>query len=156
MCVRFSVIYWNFSLSLDHGISVPPRTNLTPAKMYADILQNSRSALSYFCREKLGVLEGASLVPSPIHACTREKGSGQKGHTSLSSRYVYCSPIRLQNHDHMTFNLVECNYAWSVCTRVRLVYAHGTEVAVGFYCTHTWIAYYCIPAGRVSATLLTS
>ena len=32
------------------------------------------------------------------HSCMREKGSGQKGRTSLSSRYVYCGPIRLQNH----------------------------------------------------------
>ena len=80
-----------------------------------------------------------------MHA--REKGSGQKGRTSLSSRYVYCGPIRLQNHGHMT--LVECNYAWPVRTLVRSVHirihAHSTEVAVSFYCTHT---------GRVSATLL--
>ena len=67
--------------------------------------------------------------------------------------YVYCGPIRLQNHGHMT--LVECNYAWSVRTRVRSVCAHGTEVAVSFYCTHTWVANYCITTGCVSATLLT-
>ena len=35
----------------------------------------------------------------------------------------------------------------------RSVYAHGMEVAVSFYFTHTGIANYCIPAGRVSATL---
>ena len=33
--------------------------------------------------------------------------------------------------------------------------AHGTEVAVSFYFTHTGIVNYCIPAGRVGATLLT-
>ena len=86
-----------------------------------------------------------------MHA--HEKGSGQKGRISLSSRYVYCGPIRLQNHGHMT--LVECNYAWSICTHMHLVYAHGTEVAVSFYFTHTGIANYCIPAGCASATLLT-
>ena len=51
--------------------------------------------------------------------------------------------------------LVECNYAWSVCTHMCLVYAHGMEVAVSFYFTHTGIVNYCIPAGRASATLLT-
>ena len=59
-----------------------------------------------------------------LPSCMRKKGSGQKGHTSLFSRYVYCGPIRLQNHGHMT--LVECNYVWSVCTRkwrlVSIVY----------------------------------
>ena len=34
--------------------------------------------------------------------------------------------------------------------------AHGTEVAVSFYFTHTGIVNYCIPAGRISATLLTT
>ena len=92
-------------------------------------------------------------MPSPLHACMRKKGSSQKGRTSLSSRYIYCGPIWLQNHGHMT--LVERNYAWSVRTRVRSVYAHGTEVVVSFYFTHTRIAHYCIPAGRASATLLT-
>ena len=51
--------------------------------------------------------------------------------------------------------LVECNYVWSILTCVRLAYAHGTEVAVSFYFTHTGIANYCIPARRVSATILT-
>ena len=51
--------------------------------------------------------------------------------------------------------LVECNYVWSVLARVHSAYAHSTEVAVSFYFTHTGIANYCIPAGRVSATLLT-
>ena len=41
------------------------------------------------------------------------EGSGQKGHTFLSSRYVYCGPIRCD----MTF--MECNYVQSVCTCVR-------------------------------------
>ena len=95
----------------------------------------------------------ASLVPSLLHARAR-KGLVKKGRTSLSSRYVYCGPIRLQNHGHMT--LVECNYVWYVRMHVRSVYAHGTEVAVNFYFTHTGIANYCIPARRVSATLLTS
>ena len=45
-------------------------------------------------------------------SCTHEKGSGQKGHTSLFLRHIYCSPIGSQNRSHMT--LVECNYAWSV------------------------------------------
>ena len=51
--------------------------------------------------------------------------------------------------------LVECNYVRSICTAVRLAYAHSTEVAVSFYFMHTGIVNYCIPAGRVSATLLT-
>ena len=76
-------------------------------------------------------------MPSPLHARARD---------------VYCGPIRLQNHGHMT--LVECNYALSVRTRVRSIYAPGTEVAVSFYCTHTGIANYGIPAERVSAALL--
>ena len=41
-------------------------------------------------------------------------------------------------------------------TLVRSVYAYGTEVAVSFYYTHTRVTNYCIPAGHVSATLLTS
>ena len=51
--------------------------------------------------------------------------------------------------------LVECNYyAWSMHLCVcRSVYAHGTEVVVSFYFTHTRIAKYCIPDGHVSATL---
>ena len=98
----------------------------------------------------------SSLVSCPAPFMHAREGSGQKGRTSLSSRYVYCDPIRLQNHGHMI--LVECNYALSVRTHVRTVYAHSmryTEVSVSFYCTHTRIANYCIPAGRVSATLLT-
>ena len=42
-----------------------------------------------------------------------------------------------------------------VCTYVHaLSIAHGMEVAVSFYFTHTGIVNHCIPAGRVSATLL--
>ena len=68
-----------------------------------------------------------------MHACTYEKVPGQKGHTSLSSRYVYCRPIRLQKRGHMA--LVECNHEWSVRTPVYSAYAHRTEVAVNFHFT---------------------
>ena len=51
--------------------------------------------------------------------------------------------------------LVECNCARSVLIPMHLAYAHGTEMAVSFYFTHTGIANCCIPAGCISVTLLT-
>ena len=52
------------------------------------------------------------LVSCPAPFMRVRERFGQKGCTSLSSRYVYCGPIRLQNHGHVT--LVECNHAWYI------------------------------------------
>ena len=53
--------------------------------------------------------------PAPV-MYTRER-VWSKGLTSLSSSYIYCSPIGLQNRDHMT--LVECSYVRSVSMYAR-------------------------------------
>ena len=41
----------------------------------------------------------------------------------------------------MIMTLVEYNYVRSVRMRMRSAYAHGMEVAVSFYFTHTGIAF---------------
>ena len=79
----------------------------------------------------IGIVVLISYAAPFMHAY--EKVPGQEGHTSLSSRYVYCRLIRLQKRGHMT--LVECNYEWSVRTPVQSAYAHRTEVAVIFHFT---------------------
>ena len=89
-----------------------------------------------------------SLASAQSPSCTREKGSGQKGH--LEVRILWPSQVvELWSHDIS-------NYVWFILTCVRSAYAYGTEVAVSFYFMHTRIANnYCIPARRVSVTLLT-
>ena len=91
-------------------------------------------------------------------SCMREKGYiWSKGlHFLVLKARILLRPNQVaESWSHDISGMQLCMVLTYARALKSLAFAHGTKVAVSFYFTHTRIANYCIPAGRVSATLLT-